>query len=105
MMMVGFHTQTARSNDLNRLEELTKKVTQLCTFCIVLMNVQYEEYEEVVVEYRALKEKQRLKEEQEERERIAATKVCVGLHTVQYITAQLISQYLGLPESFHRQPK
>ena len=48
------------------------------------------------MEYRALKEKQRLKEEQEERERIAATKVCVGLHTVQYITTQLISQYLKI---------
>jgi len=30
-----------------------------------------------VVEYRALKEKQRLKAEQEERERIAATKVSI----------------------------
>ena len=32
------------------------------------------------MEYRALKEKQRLKEEQEERERIAATKVCIISH-------------------------
>ena len=36
---------------------------------------QYKEYEEVVVEHRAMKEKQRLKEEQEAREGRAATKV------------------------------
>ena len=36
---------------------------------------QYREYEEVVVEHRAMKEKQRLKEEQEAREGRAATKV------------------------------
>ena len=35
----------------------------------------YKEYEEVVVEHRAMKERARLKAEQEERERKAATKV------------------------------
>lgn len=34
------------------------------------------------MEYRALKEKQRLKAEQEERERIAATKVCIHIEMV-----------------------
>lgn len=37
--------------------------------------LQYKEYEEVVVEHRAMKERQRLKAEQEERERKAAIKV------------------------------
>ncbi len=37
--------------------------------------IQYNEYNEVVVEHRLLKEKQRLKVEQEERERKAAAKV------------------------------
>ena len=39
---------------------------------------QYKECEEVVVEHRAMKERERLKAEQEERERKAVTKVLQG---------------------------
>ena len=39
---------------------------------------QYKECEEVVVEHRAMKERERLKAEQEERERKAVTKVLKG---------------------------
>ena len=37
--------------------------------------MQYKEYEEVVVEHRAMKERQRMKAEQEERENLAAVRV------------------------------
>ena len=40
----------------------------------------YKEYEEVVVEHRAMKERARLKAEQEERERKAATRVSYKNH-------------------------
>ena len=40
----------------------------------------YKEYEEVVVEHRAMKERARLKAEQEERERKAAIKVSLKNH-------------------------
>ena len=43
---------------------------------MVTHHLQYEEYEEVVVDYRAKKEKLRLKEEEEARQNSAATKVC-----------------------------
>ena len=43
---------------------------------MVTYDLQYEEYEEVVVDYRAKKEKLRLKEEEEARQNSAATKVC-----------------------------
>lgn len=52
--------QQNKASGLVRMDELTK---------------QYKEYEEVVVEHRAMKERQRLKAEQEERERKAAIKV------------------------------
>lgn len=47
------------------MDELTKK---------------YKEFEEVVIEHRAMKERQRLKAEQEERERKAAIKVILLRH-------------------------
>jgi len=46
---------------------------------MVTHHLQYEEYEEVVVDYRAKKEKLRLKEEEEARQNSAATKVCPKL--------------------------
>ena len=52
--------QQNKASGLVKMDELTK---------------QYKEYEEVVVEHRAMKERQRLKAEQEERERKAAIKV------------------------------
>ena len=41
-----------------------------------LFLLQYKEYDEVVLDHRAMKEKQRIKQEQEARENKAATKVC-----------------------------
>lgn len=46
--------------------------------------MQYKEYEEVVVDHRAMKEKQRMKQEQEEREGRAATKVLVTIIVVNF---------------------
>lgn len=42
------------------------------------VSLQYNEYNDVVVEHRVLKEKQQLKAEQEERENKAAVKVCLS---------------------------
>ena len=42
------------------------------------LTLQYKDYEEIVVEHRAMKERMRLKQEQEDRERRAATRV--GAH-------------------------
>ena len=53
-------SQQNKATGLVKMDELTK---------------QYKEYEEVVIEHRAMKERQRLKAEQEERERKAAIRV------------------------------
>ena len=59
-LLLLFTLQQNKATGLVKMDELTKL---------------YKEYEEVVVEHRAMKERARLKAEQEERERKAATKV------------------------------
>ncbi len=60
-----------------KLEELTQQVRDIYTsLCYTTAPIlQYNEFNEVVVEHRLLKEKLRLKAEQAEREAKAATKV------------------------------
>ena len=55
----------------------TLKLYTIWSQLVVLLS-QYKECEEVVVEHRAMKERERLKAEQEERERKAVTKVLQG---------------------------
>ena len=71
--------QALKAAGLQRYNELATKVHDVMLTLFLLTNPppppQYKEYEDVVVEHRAMKEKQRIKAEQDERERKAATKV------------------------------
>ena len=72
-------TKSAKAAGLQKLDELSQTVREIRkifhTIISLSLPMQYKEREEVVIEHRAMKERQRIKEEQEKKENATATKV------------------------------